>query len=53
MLKDKSFDRDNFGNIIGHSRKNFIDIVNTLNRPFKWKARIDGLSTDSYLALLK
>ena len=52
-LSSKGYRRDNNGNIIGSGRTNWEDIRNSLMRPEKWKRREDGLSTDSYLALLK
>jgi hypothetical protein len=54
MISDKSFIKDNSGNIIKPSRSNYLDIFNTLrNSNNKWFSRDFGLSTDSYLALLK
>lgn len=52
-LSKGAYKRDNSGKIIGSGRTNWEDIRNSLMKPEKWKRREDGLSTDSYLALLK
>ena len=52
-LSKKGYRLDNNRNIVGSGRTTWEDIRNSLMRPEKWKRREDGLSTDSYLALLK
>ena len=45
---------DNSGNIIlKHRGSSLNDFFNTLYKGTKWNARKDGLSTDSYMAILK
>ena len=52
-LSKKSYIRDNDGNIVKSGRTNWEDIRNWLLRKEPWRSHSSGLSTDSYLALLK
>lgn len=54
ILKNgKGSAKDNNGIRIPNTTTYWEDILSPLRRPTKWFAREDGLSTDSYLALLK
>lgn len=56
MFKSRSptsFKKDEYGNVIDSGISSWDDIVNKVLSKPRWKSRTNGLSTDSYLALLK